>query len=173
MPGCGMMPRRGMMQRRGMMGRGMGDGGMMGRHHMMHRCMQNLGLSDKQREEIEGIRMATMKDVIHRKADMRIAQLELMDLLRKDHVDMNAVVAKVKKIEGLRSDIHIALIKAREEVRAKLTPDQRQKMRDSMGGCFMMGNQWSGDTDEEMEMQTPMERQDEEQTESEQMEEVH
>jgi Spy/CpxP family protein refolding chaperone len=168
MPGCGMMQGRGM-QGRGMMGRGMMRGEMMGGHQrLMHMCMQHLDLNAKQKEEIEGIRMATMKKVIHKKADMQIARLELGDLLSKDQVDMKAVEAKVKQIEGLRADIHLALIKAKEEVKSKLTPDQRKKIMDMMGNSPMMG-----DTDEEMEMQPPMEKQDEAQPESEQMEETH
>ncbi len=165
--GTGTMPGCGMMQGRGMMGRGMMRGEMMGGHQrMMHMCMQHLGLNAEQKEEIEGIRMATMKEVIHKKADMQIARLELRDLLSKDQVDMKAVEAKVKQIEGLRADIHLALIKAKEEVKSKLTPDQRKKMMDMMGNSPMMG-----DTDEEMEMQSPMEKQDEALNESEHMEE--
>ncbi len=166
--GGGMMPGCGMMQGRGMTGRGM----MGRRHRMMQMCMQNLGLSAKQKEEIEGIRMATMKDVIRKRADMQIARLELRDLLSRDHVDMKAVETKVKHIEGMRADIHIALIKAKEEVKSKLTPEQRQKMRDMMGRCLMKGGAMTGDAGEEMEMQPPMEKQDEARPESEQMEEM-
>jgi Spy/CpxP family protein refolding chaperone len=138
MPGCGMM------QGKGMMGRGMMRGEMMGHHQrMMHMCLQHLNLDARQRQEIEGIRMAMMKSVIRKKADMQIARLELRDLLSKDPVDMQAVGAK-----------------------AKLTPQQRQKMMDMMGGPMM------SDADEEMEMQSPMEKQDEDQPESGQMEQT-
>jgi Spy/CpxP family protein refolding chaperone len=161
MPGCGMM------QGKGMMGRGMMRGEMMGHHQrMMHMCLQHLNLDARQRQEIEGIRMAMMKSVIRKKADMQIARLELRDLLSKDPVDMQAVGAKVKEIEALRADIHLALIKAKVEIKSKLTPQQRQKMMDMMGGPMM------SDADEEMEMQSPMEKQDEDQPESGQMEQT-
>jgi Spy/CpxP family protein refolding chaperone len=162
MPGCGMM------QGRGMMGRGMMRGEMMGGHHrMMHICMKQLGLNATQKEEIKGIKVATMKEVIRKRADMQIARLELRELLSKDTVDMKAVEAKVKQIESLRADIHLALIKAKEEVKAKLTPEQRQKMMDMMGKSPMMEG-----TDEEMEAQPPMEMKDEAQPESEEMEKM-
>jgi Spy/CpxP family protein refolding chaperone len=177
MPQCGMgggmMPGCGMMQGRGMMGRGMMRGEMMGRHqHMMHMCLQHLDLDAKQKQEIEGIRMATMKKVIRKRADMQIARLELRDLLSKDPVDMKAVAAKVKEIEGLRADIHLALITARVEVKSKLTPQQRQKMMDMMGGPMMESGPMMSDTDEEMEMQPPLEKQDEDQPDSGQMEQM-
>jgi Spy/CpxP family protein refolding chaperone len=168
MPGCGMMPACGMMQGRGMMGRGMMRGEMMGGHHrMMHICMKHLGLNAKQKEEIKEIRVATMKEVIRKRADMQIARLELRDLLSKDPVDMKAVEGKVKQIEGLRADIHLALIKAKEQVKAKLTPEQRQKLMDMMEKSPMMG-----DTDEQMEGQPPMEMNDEGQSESGEMEQM-
>jgi Spy/CpxP family protein refolding chaperone len=170
----------GMMQGRGMMGRGMMRGGMMGGHHrMMHICMKYLGLNAKQREEIREIRNTTLKEVIRKRADMQIARLELRDLLSQDPVDMKAVEAKVKQIEGLRADIHLALIKAKEEVKAKLTPEQRQKLRDMMGKSPMMGNTDEemqaepptemGDTNEGMEGQAPAEMKDEVQPEPEDM----
>ncbi len=161
MPGCGMM------QGRGTMGRGMMRGMMGGHHRMMQMCMQHLGLDEKQKEEISAIRVATMKDVVRKRADMQIARLELMELLSKDQVDMQAVEAKVKQIEGLRADIHIALIKSKEEIKSKLTPEQRKKMMDMMGGHSMMG-----DADEEMESPSPAEMKDEAQPESEDTEET-
>jgi Spy/CpxP family protein refolding chaperone len=181
--GDGMMPGYGMMQQRGMMGRGMMRGEMRGGHHrMMHMCMKHLGLNAKQKAEIQEIRIATMKEVIRKRADMQIARLELRDLLSKDPVDMKAVEAKVKQIEGLRADIHLALIRAKEEVKAKLTPEQRQKMMNMMGNSPMMGDTGEemeaqpptemGDTNEGMEEQTPAEMKDEVQPESEEMEQM-
>jgi Spy/CpxP family protein refolding chaperone len=181
---CGMggtMPGYGMMQGRGMMGRGKMQGEMMGGHHrMMHMCMNYLGLNSKQKQEIKEIKFATMKNVIRKRADMQIARLELRDLLSQDPVDMKAVEAKVKQIEGLRADIHLALIKAKEEVKAKLTPEQRQKLMDMMGKSPMMGNMDEemeaqpptemGDTNEGMEEQAPAEMKDEIQPESGDME---
>jgi Spy/CpxP family protein refolding chaperone len=163
MPGCGMM------QGRGMMGKGM----MRGSHHrMMHICMNYLGLDAKQRQQIREIKLASLKDVIHKRADMQIAHLELRDLLAQDPVDMKAVAAKVKQIEGLRAGIQLALIKAKEEVKAKLTPEQRQKLMEMMGKSPVMGNadEEMGDTHEGAEEQAPAETKDEIQSEPEEME---
>jgi Spy/CpxP family protein refolding chaperone len=167
MPGCGMM------QGRGMMGKGMMRGKMMGSHHrMMHICMNYLGLDAKQKQQIREIKLASMKDVIHKRADMQIARLELRDLLSQDPVDMKAVVAKVKQIEGLRTDIQLALIKTKEEVKAKLTPEQRQKLMQMMGKSPMMGNadEEMDDTHEGTEEQAPAGTNDEIQSEPEEME---
>ncbi len=70
-----------------------------------------------------------MKDSIKKMADLRIVRLELKDLLGKDPVDMKAVEAKVKQSETLRTEMHLAHIRAMEEVKAKLTPEQKKKFR--------------------------------------------
>ncbi len=166
--GCGMMSPMacGMMGGRmgaGMMGRGMMGGGMMrgmmGEHRaMMHMCMQHLGLDDKQKQEISAIRSSAMKGMIRKRADMQIARLELMDLLSREPVDMKAVEAKLKQIEGLRTDIHLDMIRMKEDIRSKLTPEQLKKMKDMMGKGPMM----SMDDEDEMQPSGDMRDTDEE-----------
>ncbi len=163
--GCGMMSPMacGMMGGRmggGMMGRGMMGGGMMrgmmGEHRaMMHMCMEHLGLNDKQKEEISAIRISALEGVIRKRADMQIARLELSDLLSKEPVDMKAVEAKVRQIEGLRTDIHLAIIKMKEDIKSKLTPEQLKKMKEMMHKRPMMSS-----TGDENEMQPSGDMQD-------------
>ncbi len=110
------------------------DGGMHGmmRHDRqpMWRHLKDLGLDEKQKTEIREIRDRVLKETIRKKADERIAGLELRELVAKDTVDMEAVQAKLKQIESLRTDIHLAHIKAREEIKSKLTPEQRKKFNE-------------------------------------------
>jgi Spy/CpxP family protein refolding chaperone len=124
--------------------------------------LKNLGLDDKQKTEIREIRDKAVKQTIRMKADERIARMELRELLSRDAVDMTAVRAKLKQMESLMTEIHLARIAAREEIKSKLTPEQRKKFREGHvrrsfmrgpmrgdGGHMMMP--WSKD-DEEMEM---------------------
>ncbi len=121
---------------------GMGYGMMMGGDHPMWKFLTGLGLDDKQKDAIKALHSKTMKDMIKRMADMQIAGLELRDLLDKDPVDMKAVEAAVKKNEPLRTEMFLAHIKAFEEMKSILTPDQRKKLKEMMekrgGGCGMM-----------------------------------
>jgi Spy/CpxP family protein refolding chaperone len=144
-PGCGMAGWWGMPGRCmgcGMTGGGMGYG-MMGPMMMGHRSMMlgfmNLDLNDKQKEELFNIRDKNMKEMIRKRSDREIAMLELRELLGKEPVDMKAVEAKVKQLDSLRSDIFLAIIKAREEMKAKLTPAQLKQLRGMYRqGCGMM-----------------------------------
>ncbi len=96
----------------------------------MWRHLKDLGLDEKQKAEIREIRDRVLKETIRKKADERIAGLELRELVAKDTVDMAAVQAKLKQIESLRTDIRLAHIKAREEIKSKLTPEQRKKLNE-------------------------------------------
>jgi Spy/CpxP family protein refolding chaperone len=133
--GCGMMS-----------GSGMG-GSMMGTEHPMWKHLMGLNLDEQQKTSIGEIKSKMMKEAIKRMADMRIAQIELKDLLSKDPVGMKAVEAKVKQVEMLRTEMHLSHIKTMEEVKAKLTPEQRKKFRElieagpMMGGMGMMHEQ--------------------------------
>lgn len=147
MPMMGGMEHQGMGMMEGMKHEGMG---MMGEDHPMWKHLMGLGLDEKQKEAIKEIRGRLMKDTIRKKADKQIAQIEMKDLLDKDPVDMKAVEAKLKQREAIETDIHLSHIKAMEEVKAKLTPEQRKKMKEMIGmgmmggmgmmqGCGMMG----------------------------------
>jgi len=146
MPGSGMMGGMGHQDMGMMHGMGgmMGCGMMMNDDHPMWKHLMGLGLDDKQKDSLKALRSKTMKDVTKKMADKKIAGIELRDLLDKDPVDMKAVEASVKKSESLRTEILLAHIKAHEEMKSILTPDQRKKMKEMMeggtgAGCGMMG----------------------------------
>jgi Spy/CpxP family protein refolding chaperone len=162
----------------GFMGRGMG---MMGEQHLLRKLMR-LGLDEKQNEAIKVIVRTTQKETIKKRADLTVARIELRELLDEDPVNMTAVELKLKQIEALETDIHLSHIKTLEAIKAKLTPDQRKKLRamreqgmmGKMGmmkrkGCEMMGGMKGGMTQHEnMETAPPSAESDEEMPEMEQ-----
>ena len=150
----GCMQEGGMMGGMGYQGMGMmhGMGGMhggammMGDDHPMWKLLMGLGLDDKQKDALKALRSKTMKDMVKRSADMQIAGIELKDLLDKDPVDMKSVEASVRKNESLKADMFLAHIKAHEEMKSILTPDQRKRLKEMMeagrgAGGGMMGGE--------------------------------
>ncbi len=135
--GEGMMG--GGMQRGGMEMMHGRPGGMMGEGGPVWKSLIGLGLDDKQKDALRAIRSKVMKEAIRKGAELRIAELEQKDLLDKDTVDMKAVESKLKQVEKLRTELHLLFIKALEEVKSKLTPEQRKKFRDAMDKGPMMG----------------------------------
>jgi len=126
------------------------DGQMMEAEHHMSKHLMGLNLDERQKALIGEIKSRTMKETIRRTADMRIVQIELKDLLSQDPVDMKAVEAKVKQLGTLKTEMHLSHIKAMEDCKTKLTPEQRNKLKEMieagpmMEGMGMKHNQESG-----------------------------
>lgn len=117
----------------GMMGCCGMDGQMMGTEHL-----KSLNLDEQQKTLIGGIKSRMMKETIRRTADMRIVQIELRELLSQDPVDMKAIEAKVKQLEMMKTEMHLSHIKAMEDCKTKLTPEQRKKFREMIETGPMM-----------------------------------
>ncbi|MFA4918794.1 MAG: periplasmic heavy metal sensor [Thermodesulfovibrionales bacterium] len=101
-----------------------------GAENLMWEHLMGLGLDEQQREAIKEIKSKVIKEAIRKRADERIAGVELKELLDKDPVDMKAVEAKLKQIETLKTEMYLSLITATEEVKSKLAPEQRKKFRE-------------------------------------------
>lgn len=106
--------------------------GTMGTEHRVWGYLKSLGLDDKQREAVKEIKSRVMKDAVRKRADLDVARIDLRDLLDKDQVDMNATEATLKKIASLQTEIRLSHIKALQEIKAKLTPEQRKKFKEML-----------------------------------------
>ena len=151
---CGCMGEKGGGMQEGMghegmsMMHGMGGGMMMDDDHPMWKHLMSLGLDDKQKDALKALRSRTMKDMLKKKAEKQIAGIELKDLLDKDPVDMKAVEASLKKNESLKTGMLLAHIRAHEELKSLLTPDQKKRLKEMMeAGCGMMGGMMHGDAE--------------------------
>ena len=106
---------------------------MMGRPDAMPfalRLLAGFDLNEKQKDAMKEIESKVVKDSIRKGAEIEIAELEVMEALDKDSVDLAAVEVKLKKIEALRIELRVAHIRAIEEIKSKLTPDQKKKLRE-------------------------------------------
>jgi Spy/CpxP family protein refolding chaperone len=98
------------------------------------RYRQELGLSPAQVEALDRLRTDFQREAIKRGADIRIAELDLRTLVRTDPADLEKPVdlgqaeAKVREIERLRAEQRLARIRAIEQGKAQLTPEQRTKL---------------------------------------------
>jgi len=99
--------------------------------------LKALGLDEKQKETVQAIRFKTKKNMIKNKADVQVAEIELREILSKDPVDLKAAETAVKKIEGMKSEMKLSHIKAMEEIKSNLTPEQRKKFVSMMGMGLM------------------------------------
>ena len=118
---------------------------------MMGMMIKHLELDAKQASAFKAIHLKMKKESIQKKAELEIAGLELGELRSSDPIDMKAAEAKVRQIESLRSDLKILHLRAHEQVRGMLTPEQKIKLESfmekrmghgmgMMRNCGMMGN---------------------------------
>ncbi|MBI3029018.1 MAG: periplasmic heavy metal sensor [Candidatus Rokubacteria bacterium] len=96
---------------------------------LMLRHKDELGLSPDQVQSLERLRADFQREAIRRDADLRIAEMDLAALLEREPVDLGQVETKVKEIERLRADLRLARIRAIEQGKVQLTPEQRAKLR--------------------------------------------
>ena len=106
--------------------------------------LKELGLDDKQKETVQAVHLRTRKEMVRKKADVQVAEIELKEVLSKDPVDLKAAEAAVKKIEGIKSEMRMLHIKTMEEIKANLTPEQKKKFISTMGMGMGMGKMGHG-----------------------------
>lgn len=114
------------------------DGQMMEGEHHMSKHLMGLNLDEQQKALIGEIKSRMMKETIRKTADMSVVQIELKELLSQDPVDMKAVEAKVKQLEMMKTEMQLSHIRAMEDCKNKLTPEQRKKLREMIEAGPMM-----------------------------------
>lgn len=115
-------------------GMGMGGGGGMGMwdgSHAMH-VISVLGLDDNQSTDVKSILQQLQKSMIKKRADIEVAEIELKEILEKDSVDIKTAETKVKQIASLKTEAAMMHIQGIEDLKAKLTPEQKKKLAEMM-----------------------------------------
>lgn len=126
---------------------GMGIG-MMGDHmdEMVGACLANadrLKLSDDQIEKLRPLHREMQKKQAKFRAEIKVAELELAEVMDVKDFDIEKAEAITKRISDLRLEHHRELLKLMKEVRAILTVEQFEKMKKMkmMGMMEMKKNQ--------------------------------
>jgi Spy/CpxP family protein refolding chaperone len=113
---------------------------------------EQLKLNDDQVAKLKKIRSDYQKEMIKRKANLRVAMLELWEIIDAKNLDMGKAEKKVKELETMQSDLMLYRIKALQETRKFLTDEQYEQfremgfrmMRRMMGRHGMMGGMGPG-----------------------------
>jgi len=108
-------------------------GGMMNGQVDLARMHQTLALSDEQAEKLRTGLRPFQKEAILTLASLKVAELELADLLAVEKVDFGKVEAKLKEIEGVRTKTRLSQLKATVAVKGVLTKEQLEKLQGPVG----------------------------------------
>ena len=119
-----------------MKGHGEGHGPMMEMDHMDMMggdmmCMEHadkMGLTDDQMMKMKPLHREMQKKQIRSKANLKIAEIELMEIMEVKDFDLDKATSAVKKIEDMKTAQHLEMLKAMKDMRAILTDEQFKKM---------------------------------------------
>lgn len=99
--------------------------------HAMH-IISTLGLDDNQSKEVKTVLLKLQKELIQKRAEIQVAEIELSEILDKDTVDIKAAETKVKQVASLKTEAAMMHIQGMEDVKTKLTPEQKKKLSKMM-----------------------------------------
>ena len=88
---------------------------------------KDLNLTDDQVKQLNALKSDFMKANVKSEADIKLARIDMMDLMKKQPPDFDGMKEKVKAIDTLELNQKLAGIDARQKGYNLLTPDQ-QKM---------------------------------------------
>lgn len=105
--------------------------GMMKGQMDMAQMRKKLALSDEQSEKLRSGMRPFQKEAILTLASLKVAELELGDILAGAKVDFGKVEAKLKEIEGMRTKVRLAHLKAAEAVKGVLSREQLEQLQEA------------------------------------------
>ena len=119
---------------------------------MHQRFLERLGLSDQQKEQVRKLSIEHQKAQTEMMAKIRIARLDLREMLLDDKPDRSAIDRKISGISEMQNQAKLNTVHHLFAVYDLLTPEQQKKVKDLMTGMGMGmqgegpggGDQWMG-----------------------------
>jgi len=102
---------------------------------MMGMCIEHadmMGLTDDQVMKIKPLHSEMQKRHARFEADLKIAKIELTEVMEVKDFDLEKANAAVKKIAEIKTAHHLEMVKAMKEMRTILTDEQFKKMKKMM-----------------------------------------
>jgi len=104
-----------------------------------------LGLSEEQVDAFRNQHADLEKRMIQLGSEIKIGMIDVKNcVILREEIDLHSVESKVREIGKLKGDMLMAKIKAMQEMRKILTPDQRKKVKEMVKCWFKKGMPDSG-----------------------------
>lgn len=115
---------------------GYGGHGMPGHHattgHLIRGLLMSqkeMGLTDEQVGKLKTIQLDLDKTRIKAEADIMVAERDIDAMIEDEKSELSAIEEKIKQAEMQEVALRMAAIKARRDVMALLTPEQRTRVK--------------------------------------------
>src|SRR3990172_2430963 len=102
---------------------------------MMGMCIEHadkMGLTDDQVVKMKPLHTEMQKKQARFKADLKIAEIELREIMEVKDFDLEKAIAAVRKTADIKTSHHLEMLKAMKEMRTNLTDEQFKKMKKMM-----------------------------------------
>ena len=93
--------------------------------------LNNIELTDEQREQINTMRSAYKRDMVQLRADSRLARIDLNELMGKTSPDLEKVKELAAAVSRAQGSVFERGAVFRAEVKNALTPEQQEELRES------------------------------------------
>jgi len=103
---------------------------MRGRMHRARMMMEQLNLTETQRNRLEEIRDRHRRKAIATRADLGIVRLDLRGQMRSGKPEQARIDALIDRIAALRADLQKVRVASMLEARTVLTVEQQKKLRE-------------------------------------------
>jgi len=97
------------------------------------RMAEKLGLTEQQIEQMHGLMAKHQTDMIMRRAELKIARLELREIMMNPKLNENAALSKLDQISKMKSDIARLNLQHKIAMRKMLNDEQFKKWQDMRG----------------------------------------
>ena|ERR1039457_451012 len=102
---------------------------------MMGMCIEHaekMGLTDDQIMKMKPAHRELQKKQARFNADLKIAEIELMEIMEVKDFDLEKASSAVNKIEAIKTVHHLEMLKAMKDMRTILTDEQFKNMKKMM-----------------------------------------
>jgi Spy/CpxP family protein refolding chaperone len=111
--------------------------------------MEKMGLNEKQKTDIAGLRTEMEKSMVAIQAKIKIARIDMRNMVGAASPDKASIEGKMKEVNDLQFQAKKLTVDHLFAVYALLTPEQQKMFKDQMmkrlsGGMRRMGHRWQG-----------------------------
>jgi Spy/CpxP family protein refolding chaperone len=99
--------------------------------------MKDLNLTEKQMDDLHGLRASFEKKMIETQAKIRLVRVDLRELAGAEKPDRAAIEKKLGEISDLQLKEKLALVDHLFQAKGILTPEQQKKFREHMAGRLL------------------------------------
>ena len=87
-----------------------------------------MSLTAEQEQQLEDLKVTYKKGRITMKADVKLASIDLHEVLKNEKANLSDIEAEFNKLHALKTKLYMASIKAKRDAKAVLSEEQRTRM---------------------------------------------